>query len=194
MTMTTPPPLRSRLASAQRQRGLVGAALIVALVGSVVALVHRPGPVSYILPTPLTLEAASELTGQRAVSGGGFNGSSSYRKARLEDGSWLHLEGLYVDEELSEFVSPPGDATFTVETIEVPVDASKKTMTYARRPTVLADVTVHCMRYVLSADGVAPGDDAALDAYVDRLRDHVSQWYVDAPEDPCRNRPTPSLR
>lgn len=191
--MTTPT-LPSRLAPVQSQRWLMGAALIVALVGSVVALVHRPGPVSYVLPTSLTLEAASELTGQRAVSGGGFNGSSSYRKARLADGSWLHLEGLYVDEELSEFVSPPGDATFTVETIEVPVDASKKTVTYARRPTVLADVTVHCMRYVLSADGVAPVDDAALGAYVDGLRDQVSQWYADAPEDPCRNRPTASPR
>lgn len=191
--MTTPT-LPSRLAPVPSQRWLAGAALIVALVGSVVALVHRPGPVSYVLPTPLTLEAASELTGQRAVSGGGFNGSSSDRKARLADGSWLHLEGLYVDEELSEFVSPPGDARFTVETIEVPVHASKKTVTYARRPTVLADVTVHCMRYVLSADGVAPVDDAALDAYVDSLRDELAQWYADAPEDPCRNRPASSPR
>lgn len=186
--------LSSRLAPVPSQGWLVGAALVVALMGSVVALTYRPGPVSYVLPTPLTLDAATELTGQRAVSGGGFNGSSSDRRARLADGSWLHLEGLYVDEELSEFVSPPGDARFTVETIEVPVDASKKTVTYARRPTVLADVTVHCMRYVLSADGVAPVDDAALGAYVDSLRDQVSQWYANAPEDPCRNRPAPSAR
>lgn len=179
----------SRLAPVPSHRGLVGAALVVAIVGSIVALTLRPGPVSYILPTPLTRDMASDLTGEQAVSGGGFSGSSSYRKAGLADGSWLHLEALYVDEELGDFVSPPSDATVTVETMDVPVHASKQTMTYARRPAVLADVTVHCMRYVLSADGVVV-DDAALEAYVRDLRDQVSQWYAGAPEDPCRRRTT----
>lgn len=191
--MTTTSTLPSRLSPVPSHRSLVGAALVIAAVGSVLALTVRPDPVSYILPTPLTMDVASDLADQPAMGGGGFNGSSSYQRARLADGSWLHLEALYVDEELSDFVSPPSGATLTVETIAVPVHASKKTFTYARRPAVIADVTVHCMRYVLSADGVVV-DDAALGVYLRSLRDEVSQWYARAPEDPCRNRAAPASR
>lgn len=187
--MSVTPATRPGLAPIAEHRRLVAVAIVVAVITSVIGLWSvRPLPIRYAPPMPLNPDSAKTLAEADRATGGGRTGSGrSEMGFTFPDGTWIHLESFYTDDEPPTLVRPPSSAVVTGETVELDVDASRDTFTLAHPPPVVADETIGCVRFVLYSDGVQPTPQA-LGRFLHQVRQQTEQWYAQLPQDPCLHR------
>lgn len=149
------------------------------------------GPPNYSLPTdvisPLQLRTMFGLQGGAGGAGSDVTTTASFA---LDDGRWAHAELLYVDQALSNWVTPPSDADLRGATMEWPIRDTGRTFTFAERPPDILDEVFGCVRLVVSTRDFAPRDEAARQQFLEDAEEWLSLWLSELPQDPCEGRPS----
>lgn len=150
----------------QRTRQTTGAA-VVGLVLTVAAVaLTLPHPPDYALPSlQASRPLVAEMTGQELDGGSGMRGDGSTIVVQLRDDSSVITRLQYTDRELAldRDGLPTGHRT-------------------------IFDTVERCVRIVVSTDGPRPPAEGVA-TYEAALRRTVSDWYAEAPRDPCLGRP-----